>query len=509
MHRFLLGIFILFTFLFVIPPSLQAATYYVATTGSDTNSGALSQPYKTITKGASILKPGDILLVQQGTYAEALSTVPSGIDWNSPVTIKAYDPNNKPVIAPPSGKDRVVMFSTVNGIGQHHIIVDGFVLDGTNVGYDVIKITYSGTDDSKAAHHIRLMNSELKNAPKQGVLTSGSAGQYNEFINLNIHNNGTTNQHHGLYIATSNNLVEKSTIHDNAGYGVHVYNQDTWNDDNNIVRGNTIYNNAGAGNYGAGIILSSGTGHLAYNNIIYGNAIGIQVDYGAIGAKVYNNTLYKNDRNSASSDIPANIDIEPNPNPGNGVIGSNNEIINNIVSDHKHYGVYNAAAQTQIKNNLIYNQTDGYIRLGGAISANNITGVSPLFVELASYNFHLQSTSPAIDKGLSLALVPTDNEGTVRPKGASFDIGAYEYTTVANTASPTSSALTSTPIVSSTNTPKPGDTNSDSKVDGVDYIIWLNHYNQVTSLASSAGDFNGDGNVDGVDYIIWLQNYGK
>ena len=58
-----------------------------------------------------------------------------------------------------------------------------------------------------------------------------------------------------------------------------------------------------------------------------------------------------------------------------------------------------------------------------------------------------------------------------------------------------------------TPTPKPGDANGDGKVDGLDYIIWLNHYNQTTSNGPSDGDFNGDGKVDGLDYVIWLNNY--
>lgn len=53
----------------------------------------------------------------------------------------------------------------------------------------------------------------------------------------------------------------------------------------------------------------------------------------------------------------------------------------------------------------------------------------------------------------------------------------------------------------------PGDANRDGKVDGVDYMIWLNHYNQSTGNGISDGDFNKSGKVDGLDYVIWLNNY--
>ncbi len=60
---------------------------------------------------------------------------------------------------------------------------------------------------------------------------------------------------------------------------------------------------------------------------------------------------------------------------------------------------------------------------------------------------------------------------------------------------------------SPTNVIVPGDANGDRKVDGLDYIIWLNNYNTTTDLGPSVGDFNKDRRVDGLDYIIWLTNY--
>jgi len=52
-----------------------------------------------------------------------------------------------------------------------------------------------------------------------------------------------------------------------------------------------------------------------------------------------------------------------------------------------------------------------------------------------------------------------------------------------------------------------GDANADKKVDGVDYVIWLQNYGGSVSEGCSKGDFNADKKVDGVDYVIWLQNY--
>ncbi|MFH1414320.1 MAG: PKD domain-containing protein, partial [Candidatus Omnitrophota bacterium] len=54
----------------------------------------------------------------------------------------------------------------------------------------------------------------------------------------------------------------------------------------------------------------------------------------------------------------------------------------------------------------------------------------PQFVALGSYNFHLQSGSPAKDAGTSSvsSVVTRDYDGVSRPQNSVYDIGAYEYT---------------------------------------------------------------------------------
>lgn len=58
-------------------------------------------------------------------------------------------------------------------------------------------------------------------------------------------------------------------------------------------------------------------------------------------------------------------------------------------------------------------------------------------------------------------------------------------------------------------TPAPamGDANGDGRVDGIDFVVWLNHYGADTPNRNRDGDFDSDGKVDGIDYIVWLNNY--
>ncbi len=48
-----------------------AATFYVAPTGKDTNLGTATAPWLTIQRAANIVNPGDIVVVQPGTYRGA------------------------------------------------------------------------------------------------------------------------------------------------------------------------------------------------------------------------------------------------------------------------------------------------------------------------------------------------------------------------------------------------------------------------------------------------------
>ena len=52
---------------------------------------------------------------------------------------------------------------------------------------------------------------------------------------------------------------------------------------------------------------------------------------------------------------------------------------------------------------------------------------SQLFVNPSGNDYHLLSTSPAIDAGTSTDAPATDLDGNPRPCGKGYDIGAYEY----------------------------------------------------------------------------------
>ena len=373
-------------------PACASNSYYVdSNKGNDSNKGAISSPFRTIKKGVSILKPGDKLLLRAGLYEESFSstTLPGGTSWNSAVTIASY-PGEQVTIKPRRDPSVYRVFSFDYG-SQRYIVLDGLILDGSNVIDQVIKIQYTGKDPENHAGYIRVINCEIRNAPHSGIAVgTTNYGGHNEFIKLNVHHNGSTGLDHGIYIFGSHNLVQNCDFHHNAGYGVHVYKETRELVDYNTIRNNRIHDNGTARGPmgGAGIILSSGKGNIAHYNVIWANLGGIRVDYGASDSQVYNNTIYGNDA----------------------------------------FGIYlgEACTNTIVKNNIIYeNRTTISDKAKDTIASNNLT-TDPRFVRADANDFRLQPGSPAIDAGTDVGLIQDCDDNPV-PQRKTPDIGAYEY----------------------------------------------------------------------------------
>ena len=114
--------------------SIAKRFYYVSKTGSDSNVGSLSQPFRTIQKAADTAGPGDTVLVRAGTYGEVVKPANSGL-LGSPITFQAYQ-NEKVIL---NGADTVqgawsvhsgnIYKTTLNGLllprGRNQVLVNG------------------------------------------------------------------------------------------------------------------------------------------------------------------------------------------------------------------------------------------------------------------------------------------------------------------------------------------------------------------------------------------------
>src|SRR4051812_22069911 len=55
-----------------------STSWFVATTGADTNPGTISLPFRTIQHGADVAQAGDTVNVRAGTYRETVTVKNSG-----------------------------------------------------------------------------------------------------------------------------------------------------------------------------------------------------------------------------------------------------------------------------------------------------------------------------------------------------------------------------------------------------------------------------------------------
>jgi hypothetical protein len=383
--------------------------YYVSIAGSDKNSGTQAQPFRTISKGVSVLKPGDTLYIHGGTYTEALrNVIPSGTSWDSPVTVAAY-PGEEVILRPGSGQDVI----KIQDNNPAYIVVDGLILDGTGTTAAAVFIS-AANGPLTVPHHIRVKNCEIKNAREQGIMVYSALSQvrqadHNEFINVKIHDIGKSKYHHGFYLNTSHNLIDHCQVWNVYGIGIQIYKTGgrgglSCND--NTIRCCKIHDTGlDKSDVTAGIVITVGNGNLICNNLIWNNYNGVQIDTGATNTKVYNNTICKSFGDAGIRNG------YPNPPGARGTI-----ILNNILYQNKNGNkILDYGPHTFADYNLVGN-TD------------------PKFVNAAALDFHLQASSPAIDAGTTLKEVTTDCEGVRRPQGKSYDIGAHEYGSTATQA---------------------------------------------------------------------------
>ncbi len=70
---------------------------------------------------------------------------------------------------------------------------------------------------------LRFINCEIRNYPQNNlgtcVIGTGHSTEYNEFINLDIHDLPA----YGFYMGGNYNLIDNCTVHGCKGFGIHLY----------------------------------------------------------------------------------------------------------------------------------------------------------------------------------------------------------------------------------------------------------------------------------------------
>ena len=238
------------------PAKYTGSSYYVATTGNDSNPGTSALPWLTIQKAANTVKAGDTVIVRPGTYTGQVTVANSGSSQGCgqgdlPITF----------IADPAGDVTLNANGTGNNgfyiVGKNYIAIDGFKItggrdgiffDGDGYNYSVVrncKIYSNGRDGIRIyqADRVTVEKCLLYGNTGAGIKTADGADE------LQVSKCGMYGNAKGLDLAGSS-AVEDCIITNNTTYGVQ-------GDASQVVTYSDVWNNTTA-DYNGGV--SAGTG---------------------------------------------------------------------------------------------------------------------------------------------------------------------------------------------------------------------------------------------------------
>jgi hypothetical protein len=404
----------------------SGGTYWVDNVnGSDANSGSSGAPWRTINKAlASVPLSGSIIKVRPGTFYSTGTNY--AIIFNrkanveNPITVKAEVPGTVKI-----------RNGNLSGYG-----LGGWIVRASGLRVEGFDISITGTRTNISVNHMLIENSDRI-----------------EFFHNTFHESGTfqvrggmTDGEHSDDVWLLSNTFRPS--------GTDVFAQ---------AAGNSHTSDTYAGSKGSHYVYAGQMGDdssfdyrsgserfVVANNLFVGTASGRHVELGpqARNSYVVNNTFYGNHAgqvigwNTGAAYAGEGVVLFANTSSAVPGATRNNMIANNLfvsLSGHAVYGsgpsesgnVVQRNMSFEVLNALGYNgsATDDYAQnYGSSIlfgeGLGNYSRADPKFVAPLSYNYELQSTSPAIGKSDPAYTLPFDHEG--RPRDVAPDLGALE-----------------------------------------------------------------------------------
>ena len=197
--------------IFIILGTVSAKDYYVATSGSNANSGTLDHPWRDIEYGVNHINPGDTVWIRSGTYVirDYIKFDKSGT-FDKPMNLRKYDGT-----VTIDGLD-----STVDGI--HMRDRSYWNIDGIDITNTKVPIYWKHQD----SHHVTLSDSEISNFINSVSMSDGAHDI--TLDNVRIHTLASGSHNHvnilGNYEdspskVTKNIIIKNCEIYDNNKHG--------------------------------------------------------------------------------------------------------------------------------------------------------------------------------------------------------------------------------------------------------------------------------------------------
>lgn len=376
-RRFIVSVLFAFG---VMITSTYASTYYVSPTGSDSNAGTLSAPWKTVQHAFSSIQAGDTVYFRGGQYPATCSPAPcysqtleaSGTS-TSLITFTNY-PGEVAVI---QGDTKIGQYSGYSCVATStcvaYVLFQGTPVLGPGLVFE--GSTADGNEDPidvESSHDVTLDHVEIRDGDYHAGLY-----QYNGYnikvTNCYIHDNGVSgsNLDHGIYwdkTTGGGSLIANCLIEGNAAQGIALYDSsDSTQPSQVTVEENTIVNN---GNYGINL-------------------------YGSNEA-IVNNVLFNNSQPTGNQQMRVGVATS----------GANFTINTNIMDCTSTCG-----------SGIYYSNND-------PVDVNTIE-LDPEFVDGTDHNYRLLCGSPAFTTQKSGYIQATDKDGASRSSTSA--LGAYVY----------------------------------------------------------------------------------
>jgi hypothetical protein len=364
-------------------------------TGSDSNPGTKGAPFRTIQRAADLVNPGDVVIVEDGTYADhdrdgAVLRVRRGGTATERVVFRAASRWGARL----DGEHG----TTANGIDFDrdigYVRIEGFEITGfANVGAP--RGSASGIDLYDGGHETEIVGNHIHDIGRVCTTSRNTNGQV------------------GIFVQQRNVVIEGNLIHD---IGRFSPGENGCRYDGRFTGYRTLDH---------GVYLNGGdpgaSGAIIRNNIFHGMRHGwaIQIYPGELrDVHVLNNTFAFGNPYRDYTHIVIDASVS----------GS---IVNNISYEPRRgrtIDVEDFSGSLSISHNITTGMamTDRAWVPAGMKLTNNMVATDPRLVDPPS-SFRLQPASPAIDAGALLPEVRADVDGRARPHGAKPDIGAYEH----------------------------------------------------------------------------------